>query len=207
MEHHATASHWPSIRPVLLLGAVIFIVYYLQNQIDLHDLLRYQRETFTSNFQQSISHAFIHINFRHLQLNTAALICLFILFNRAFQTFAWLLVLLISAASSAVGIYFFSPQVEWVVGLSGALHGLAVYAVLRSKAHPIWVFLISIKIIIEQLHWFDHSSLTSLTSNWISHQIIVDAHLWGAAGGLLYYAITRSVMAVNAIIEINRDTN
>jgi rhomboid family GlyGly-CTERM serine protease len=207
MEHRTIAQLWLILRPALLLSAVFFTLFYLQYQPELHNLLRFERATFSSNLQQSISHAFIHLNLRHLQLNTAALLCLFILFNRAFQTLSWLLVLLISAVSSAAGMYFFSPNIDWVVGLSGALHGLAVYAILRSKAQPVWLLLIAGKIIAEQLHWFADLPFASLTSEWIAHDIVVDAHLWGAIGGLAYYLGTRSVLAIGALIEINRDAS
>lgn len=204
-QHQNTFNSWLTLRPYLLLLAVLAALLCLQYQVDLHDLLKYQRSTFLSQPEQSITHAFVHLNTQHFLLNTAALVCLFILFNHAFQSFSWILVLLFSAASSAAGLYLYSPSTEWCVGLSGALHGLAIFAMLRSRVNPLWLMLIALKLFIEQLGWFNNAGIISATEQLIRYPVIVDAHLWGATGGVVYYVATRAILGIRILIEINEN--
>lgn len=196
-------THWSTARPYLTLGIFVFALVFINAYTDLHDTLRYDRASFFQNPEQAVGHALIHLNAQHLSLNLAGLIALFALFGAAFQTYSWLLALFVSAISSALGLYFFSPLTEWCVGLSGALHGLAVYAILRSRAHPLWLVLLVAKILVEQIDPAPLQLLSSMTTQFIEGNVVVDAHLWGAAGGFLYFSITRAYSTIRVIIEIN----
>ncbi|NNC55369.1 MAG: hypothetical protein HKO07_06585, partial [Pseudomonadales bacterium] len=57
---------------LLLLGVVIALLF----NPDALEALRYQRNTFAGQAWQSITHALVHLNLRHLSLNVLALLCL-----------------------------------------------------------------------------------------------------------------------------------
>lgn len=191
------------VLPIAMLLAVMAIMLTFIGDSQYEEQLRYQRALFSEQPWRLLTHAFIHINYQHFLLNASALALLFFLFNEAFKSFAWLIALTGSAIISATGLYFTSPDVEWCVGLSGALHGLIVYALLRTKAHPLWLFAIIGKIIAEQLPQLKDTDFLALTESFISATVVVDAHLWGAVGGLLLFILLRGLVWAKVLIEIN----
>lgn len=197
------SSHWDDIRPLLLLASVIALVIIINYQPDWAGLLRYERSTFTEQLWQGLSHALIHVNLQHMSLNILALICLFTLFPEAFRSYLWLLVLAFSAIASSAGLYFYSPDIDWCVGLSGALHGLIVYSVLRTNAGLFWLLAIVAKIIIEQSQIFSDAEWVLTTAYYIQHPVVIDAHLWGAIGGLVFYIIVQTFRNIPVLMEIN----
>ena len=180
--------------------ALLLLVYF---QPEFADSLQYQRSNFSQEIWRGFSHALPHVNAQHLSLNILALMCIYALFNEAFQSLGWLFALAFSAMASAVGMYWLSPATEWCVGLSGALHGLIVYAALRARASIFWLLAILAKLIVEQTRLFSESGLVSMTADYIGHTVIVDAHLWGAVGGFVFYLLVHFIQYIAVFIEIN----
>lgn len=191
-------------RLAVYLVALLAALFYLLTLPDALDTLRYQRADFPAKLWQSVSHALVHLNLRHLSLNVLALLCMVALFGEAFRTSTWLLALFASAAVSATGMFYFSPLTDWCVGLSGALHGLMVYAVLRAHASPLWLLALVAKLGVEQTAFYQQSNVLSATTTYIGHDVVVDAHLWGAIGGLLIYLLIHAIQYVRVSIEIIR---
>ena len=179
------------------------IVLQMQ-QLSLQDILRYERDLMVSEPWRAITHAVIHLNFNHMLLNVTAIICLYFLFSPVFESPLWLVALAFCSAISATGMYWFSNDVDWCVGLSGGLHGFFIYAVICARAHWLWILAIVAKIIDEQFHLLAQFEWSALSSQLINGDVVVDAHLWGALGGLILIVI-RALPSLPAIIEINRD--
>lgn len=200
--------HWleqhEHTRLALSLLALLAVLAYLLQSPELSQSLRYERSGFAAHPWQGFTHAVVHLNLRHLSLNVLALLCLVALFSEAFRSAGWWLALLASAFVSAMGLYFFSPLTAWCAGLSGALHGLMVYAVLRSRAHWIWLLALVAKVGIEQTGFYQHSAFLHTTAEYIGEPVVVDAHLWGAIGGLLFFLAVHAIAYVRVAIEINR---
>ena len=84
-----------------------------------------------------------------------------------------------------VGFWFLYPQLDWYVGLSGLLHGLLaaglfVGVVRRDREAVVLAVFVSAKLAWEQLVGpLPGSESTS------GGAVIVDAHLYGAVGGVL----------------------
>lgn len=191
--------------PQLVLGLLIAALIFIFDQSQLHEAWRFDRELFSHQPLQALSHALIHLNAQHLALNVTGLLTIYLLFSSAFRSLWWLVAIGVSALASAYGVFYYSPETDWLVGLSGALHGLFVYAVLRSRASLAWIAALVIKLAIEQNpHWLPANSITDFTERLINNNIIVDAHLWGAAGGLLFFLIARSFATLLVIVELNR---
>ena len=188
---------------LLLLFFTVLIALQFQS-VNLQELLRYERELMTSEPWRAFGHALLHLNFSHLLLNLVALACMYFLFAAAFESPLWLIVVLVSSALSALGMYLFNHNIEWCVGLSGGLHGLFVYAVIRSQAHWIWLLAIVLKIIDEQFHLLQQFEWSQMSAQIIDGQVVVDAHLWGAIGGLLL-VLVRAIPNIRTLLEISRD--
>ena len=192
----------PQLAMALLIAALLFIF----TQAELLASWRFDRFLFDQQPILALSHAFIHLNAQHLMLNISGLVFIYLIFPSAFKSLLWIIALAASAVASAYGIFYYSPETEWLVGLSGALHGLFVYAALRSRASIAWLVAIIIKLVIEQMpDLMPTNNLTQMTEQFINHSVIVDAHLWGAAGGLLFFFVARSIATLFLIVELNRD--
>ena len=191
------------LAPVLLVAAFIAITIAINFKPELSDALQYQRDSFASQWWRGFSHTLPHINLQHLSLNLLALLCLCALFPEAFKSAGWLFALAFSAMVSASGLYLFSPAIDWCTGLSGALHGLFVYAVLRTRAHFIWLLAVLAKLVLEQSRLFQDSALASWTADYIGHAVVVDAHLWGAIGGFIFFLLVYVFQYAAVFIEIN----
>jgi len=192
----------PQLAMALLIAALLFIF----TQAELLASWRFDRFLFDQQPILALSHAFVHLNAQHLMLNISGLVFIYLIFPSAFKSLLWIIALAASAVASAYGIFYYSPETEWLVGLSGALHGLFVYAALRSRASIAWIVAIIIKLVIEQMpSLMPTNNLTQMTEQFISNPVIVDAHLWGAAGGLLFFFVARSIATLFLIVELNRD--
>jgi rhomboid family GlyGly-CTERM serine protease len=206
--NHTTAKYQALLErlPQLVMASFIAGLLFIFSQTELLASWRFERLLFDQQPLLALSHALVHLNAQHLMLNIAALVFIYLIFPAAFKSLSWIVALAISAIASAYGIFYYSPNTEWLVGLSGALHGLFVYAALRSRASIAWLVAIIIKLIIEQMpDLMPTNNLTQMTEQFINNPVIVDAHLWGAAGGLLFFFVARSIAALFLIIEINRD--
>jgi len=191
----------PQLAMALLIAALLFIF----TQAELLASWRFDRFLFDQQPILALSHAFVHLNAQHLILNISGLVFIYLIFPSAFKSLLWIIALAASAVASAYGIFYYSPETEWLVGLSGALHGLFVYAALRSRASIAWLVAIIIKLVIEQMpSLMPTNNLTQMTEQFISNPVIVDAHLWGAAGGLLFFFVARSIATLFLIAELNR---
>ena len=205
--HNLTAKYQSLLErlPQIVMALLIVALLFIFTQTELQASWRFDRYLFDQQPWLALSHAFVHLNAQHLMLNIGALVGIYLLFPAGFKSLSWLVALAASAVVSAYGVFYYSPDTGWLVGLSGALHGLFVYAVLRSRASIAWLVAIIIKLVVEQMpELMPTNNLTQMTEQFINSPVIVDAHLWGAAGGLLFFFIARSIATLLLIIELNR---
>ena len=132
---------------------------------------------------------FLHTNIYHLLLNLAALIMLWLLHGRFYSTLNYTALFLLTALITSLGLYYFSPDLQQYVGLSGVLHGVFVFGALmdiRAKDKTGYLLFIGVwlKIAHEQIYGASTDISTLIAAN-----VAIDAHLWGALGGLLFSII------------------
>ncbi|QDP01066.1 rhombosortase [Thalassotalea sp. PS06] len=139
---------------------------------------------------------FDHTNFNHLLLNLAGLIMLWALHGDHYRHGLFTGVFLISVITTSLGIYYFDTDMNRYVGLSGVLHGVFVFgaiADIRGSDKTGYLLLIGIiaKIIYEQVAGASEDMV-----DLIGASVAIDAHLFGAIGGLIagliWLAITKS---------------
>jgi rhomboid family GlyGly-CTERM serine protease len=134
----------------------------------------------------------VHLGWQHLGLNLAGVALMWVLFAGAYRWWQWLVIGVAAMLCIDAGLYVFSPELEWYVGLSGVLHGVmaaGAVAYWRRGDSLAWVvagFLLA-KLLWEQwagaLPWGEVSA---------GGAVVVDAHLYGALGGALVASFFRA---------------
>mgnify|MGYP006073267677 FL=1 len=129
---------------------------------------------------------FLHTNGYHLLLNLSAILLLWALHGQFYQYVSYTFLFIITALTTSVGLYIFSPDLHQYVGLSGVLHGVFIFGALmdiKNKDKTGYLLFIGVwlKIADEQ-----YSGASQDVAELIGANIAIDAHLWGAIGGLLF---------------------
>ena len=124
---------------------------------------------------------FVHLDAAHAALNGMGVVLMWALFARDYSPLRWLAIYLFSSLCISLGLWLWDPQVTNYVGASGALHGVmtaGTLAHLRRRDLDGWVLavFIVVKLAYEQL-----AGALPFSS---SGNTIVDAHLYGAVGGI-----------------------
>lgn len=162
-----------------LLGAALVLSWY-----DV-PALRYERAAILSggDYWRLLTAHFTHLNAAHLLLNLAGLGLVGVLFPHQYSVRQWLVILCASIIAIDVGFVFLTPQLDWYAGFSGVLHGALAAGALawwrsesRLLAAVLSVFLVG------KLAWEQTQGALPLSGDM---PVVVDAHLYGAVGGML----------------------
>jgi rhomboid family GlyGly-CTERM serine protease len=132
---------------------------------------------------------FVHLDAEHAFLNSLGVVLMWALFARDYSPWRWAAIYCGSALAVSAGLWSWNPGLEWYVGASGALHGVmtaGTLAHLRRRDLDGWILAIFIvvKLAYEQ---FAGALPFAGTSN-----TIVDAHLYGAIGGVVLGLLLKS---------------
>ena len=153
-------------------------------------LLRYDRVALgAGQWWRLLTAHVVHLDFEHALLNSLGLILMWALFARDFRPRQWLLILAGAIAAIDAGLWLRDSTVLWYVGSSGALHGVmsaGTLAHVRRRDLDAWLLapFLLIKLTYEQL-----SGALPLVS--APAAVVVDAHLYGALGGLAVALVLR----------------
>ncbi|MGL1958642.1 MAG: rhombosortase [Colwellia sp.] len=176
------------IAIVLLIIILAIIAFIFDNTLS--EYFVYQRHLISQGdlWRLFTGHIF-HTNGYHLLLNLAALVMLWALHGRFYSIKNYSLLLLTSALTCSVGLYYFNATLIQYVGLSGVLHGVFVWGALvdiynKDKTGYLLFLGVWLKIAHEQIY-----GASADVSQLIEASVAVDAHLWGAIGGLLFSII------------------
>lgn len=139
----------------------------------------------------------LHTNGYHLLLNLSAILLLWALHGQFYQPINYSLLFVICALTTSLGLYVFSPDLHQYVGLSGVLHGVfvwgAVMDILNKEKTGYLLFIgVWLKIAHEQYYGASEDVAQLIGAN-----VAIDAHLWGAIGGLLFSLIYLSYLRIN----------
>jgi rhomboid family GlyGly-CTERM serine protease len=158
------------------------------------ELGRYQRDAIENGeYWRLVSGHLVHLGLGHLWPNLAALVIIGALFDDVFDSAAWWRTSLGSVAAIDLGLYWFDPNVLWYVGLSGVLHGFVAAGALALllRRQPLGAILaigLGAKLAFEQV-----AGPVPFTAASVGGPVVVAAHLYGAAGGVLAEAAARFV--------------
>jgi rhomboid family GlyGly-CTERM serine protease len=144
--------------------------------------LRYDRAALGGGeFWRLVTAHLVHLDLHHVLLNCLGLLLMWALFARDYAPRQWLLVVLTSIAAIDAGLALWDSTLRWYVGSSGALHGVmaaGTLAHLRRRERDGWLLA---AFLAGKLLWEQAFGALPLSG---SDPVVVDAHLFGVAGGL-----------------------
>ncbi len=146
---------------------------------------RFERGLIAAEPWRLLSAHFVHLGWMHLSLNLGGLLLIWALFGHFVRPAGWAVALLLCALAVGIGLYVFDTALAWYVGLSGVLHGLLVlgaWAARRAEARTALVVLLAIA---AKLAWEQITGADTGTAQLVGGAVVVNAHLYGALGGLL----------------------
>lgn len=160
------------------------IVYLLPDGIAEY-LIFDRNRVIDGQYWRFITGHFAHTNFNHLLLNLAGLTMLWALHGDHYSNKTYGISFFLAAFICSLGIFYFVPDMTRYVGLSGVLHGIFVWGAIcdiQKGWKSGYLLLIGVwgKILYEQV--FGASADVEAL---INASVAIDAHLWGAVGGLL----------------------
>ena len=169
----------PLVVLIISLCAYIF-------DASLGDFFVYQRDlVLQGQIWRVFTGHFFHTNGFHFLLNGAAVFMLWALHGHFYTIKRYLFVFIISALICSVGIHWFSPNISQYVGLSGVLHGLFIWGAIEDiKAKDRTGYLLLLGIILKIAHEQFYGASEDVASL-IGATVAINAHLWGAIGGVL----------------------
>jgi rhomboid family GlyGly-CTERM serine protease len=179
---------WQSSSIVILITIISILAYIFDQQLS--DNLVYQRELISQGeIWRLITGHLLHTNNYHLLLNLSAMILLYLLHGNFYTIKNYSLLFLFCAVFCSISLYFFDPKLIQYVGLSGILHGVFVWGALmdirtHDKTGYLLLLGVTLKIIHEQFY-----GASSDVSSLINASVAVNAHLWGAISGLIFFGI------------------
>jgi len=184
---------WAYLSIALMSFLQLFFTYLIYN----HDVL------FSQPWRLWTGH-WVHLGVWHWILNVAALALLPEIFLRSSWKFFLLLWFALPPLLS-LALWFFLPHLRFYAGFSGVLHGvylaMALTAVCGSagaERRVGWVVLIGLG---AKVSWEAYRG-TSQTAELIGAPVILQAHQFGAAFGLLVWLVVRFTPYVNRKIEL-----
>jgi len=133
-----------------------------------------------------ISGNMVHLTWRHFAMNIIALVAIFALYSKCLNPQGMILVFLLSCISVTLGIWMFSPEIQWYVGLSGVLHGLLVTLIILDYAvHKHLLNIVLLLALIAKLVWEGMMGPMPGSESVAGGPVVVQAHLYGFLGGLI----------------------
>ena len=175
----------------LLPGALLIIAALLAATGDSgREWLRFERGPIgDGELWRLITGHFVHLGLTHFLLNSAGLVLVWILVGRGFAFLEWLAIIAGSIAAIDIGLWIFSPELEWYVGLSGLLHGMLVGGILASWRERRSEALILGLVIAGKLAYEQFLGPLPGSEGTSGGTVIVDAHLYGVVGGIILAGI------------------
>ena len=151
-----------------------------------HATLRYDRLAVADGeLWRLLTGNLIHLGWMHLLLNGCGLLIMTWLFGEERRPLQWLVDLLICSLAVNLGLFYLTPEIFWVVGLSGVLHGLFVVGAVTWVITGIGLGKWLLAGITVKLTWEQVFGEIPLSADIVGGGVVVDAHLWGALGGLV----------------------
>lgn len=176
-----TARLWSAVAALLLLAAVL-------QASGMAPMLRWSRDAIAAGeVWRLITGHLLHLGPAHFALNAVGTVLAAALVGPQLRPLAWVWVWLACAVSVSGGLWWLQPELGWYVGLSGVLHGLIVagaVAGLGDYRERIFAGVV-LAAIAAKLGWEQWSGAMPGTTALAGGSVVTEAHLYGAAGGLI----------------------
>jgi rhomboid family GlyGly-CTERM serine protease len=138
-----------------------------------------------------ISGHLTHLGWGHLIMNLAGFWFIMALFPSIQPPLRCLTLLSLVILGTSAGLWIFSPEVTWYRGLSGVLHGLLCWGVLKQLKEQLGVSLFILTFVVIKLAWEQWQGPLPGSESMAAGSVIVDAHLYGAVTGVILWGLAR----------------
>jgi len=173
-------------RGAVLLAVIALVLLLGAGGDDVTRALRYERTALAGGeLWRLVSGHLVHLNTGHLLLNVAGLGMVWLLFAIEYALGRWALVTAASLLAMDAGFWWLMPGLFWYVGLSGLLHGLFAAGCVRWIARGARDGWLVAAIFAAKLAWEQAAGPLPFTEGPTGGPVVVEAHLFGAAGGTL----------------------
>ena len=180
--------------PGLMLGTAILLLFAGEAG---REALRFDRSGIDGGgYWRLLTGHFVHLGWSHFALNAAGLGLVWFLVGEAYRGKHWLLIMIASVAFIDAGLWFFHPELQWYVGLSGLLHGILAAGLIATWRPPRAEMIALAALLIAKLVWEQTVGPMPGSEGSSGGTVIVDAHLYGTVGGVL--------MAILILIRVRR---
>jgi rhomboid family GlyGly-CTERM serine protease len=146
--------------------------------------LRYERSAIEAGqWWRLLTAHFVHLDLEHTLLNSLGVVMMWALFARDFRPGQWVLIAAVIVIAIDVGLWFWDTGIHWYVGASGALHGFMAAGTLahvRRGDLDGWILAIFIVLKLGYEQWSGQLPFSDSTV-----PVVVNAHLYGALGGIV----------------------
>jgi rhomboid family GlyGly-CTERM serine protease len=166
-----------------MLALASILVMFLPD--NLQSLLVLSRDGIANkHIWQLLTAHFVHSNVWHLVFNITGLYLTWFLFSEEFEPSALIATLMVCTVGLSITLVLIT-DINNYVGLSGTLHGLFAYALVRELKHPRPTTFVLIAAAIGKLAYEQLGGSTDATEALIGVSVAIDAHLWGAILGII----------------------
>jgi rhomboid family GlyGly-CTERM serine protease len=191
-------SHRFGLGTALLGLSVLVMVLLLAGGDSVRAGLRYERSAvLDGELWRLMTAHWVHSDLEHLLLNALGASIITTLFLGAYRPLQWATILAGSVVAIDLGFLLWEPQLEWYVGVSGALHGaLTAGAVAWWRTESKLLASALTLVIVGKFTWEQLHGASVLAGDM---PIIVNSHLYGAVGG--------SIVAIVLCLRSTRSTS
>jgi rhomboid family GlyGly-CTERM serine protease len=124
----------------------------------------------------------------------AGLMLVWTLVGNRFTELQWIAVLVATIAGIDLGLWFFDPDLDWYVGLSGVLHGILIAgAFVGMRRGSVEAAALGV-LVVGKIIWEQLSGPLPGSASLAGGSVVVNAHLYGAIAGALTAALLIRVL-------------
>lgn len=173
--------HW--LLPLVYISVAVLIMFAGEAG---KELLRYDRVWLGQGEAWRLVSAHVaHLGWSHLALNSIGFLLVWLLVGGTYTIRDWISIILVSMLSMDIGFWVFNSELYWYVGMSGLLHGLLAAGIAARIRNMDAETLILLLLLVSKIGWEQWSGPIPGSESTSGGPVVVDAHFYGAVGGLL----------------------
>ncbi len=183
---------WPYLCPLIITGLLLLPMLMPSTW---QTTLEYQRQAIgNGELWRLVTGHLVHLGWGHLLMNLLGFWLIWQLFLRQDSRLTICVGgLSLLTLGTSLGLYLFSPGIAWYRGLSGVLHGVLFWSLLREmKPHPLSNGIL-LGLLMAKLLWEQASGPIPGSETVAQGRVIVDAHLYGGLSGALLWGLGHTI--------------
>ena len=179
--HEVFRQWWFSFLVMALITATTFLAH---STIDALALIT--SKVTAGEWWRIFTSQYVHVGFNHTLLNVMGYLIIAAAFREDIAPREEAIALLISNLGVGIGIIFFSPDIQWYAGLSGAIYGLLTHNLIVGWRRTPTLSLLFGAYLLGKFYYEQFvSGPDTFTASIIGAKVAIDSHLYGAVTGLV----------------------